>query len=381
MEIKKITIHQIHIPLKIAFATAQFNRIMANNIVVKVETSEHIFGYGESVPRTYVTGEDTNKVVSVIKADLAPHLIGRKIENIEEAETALSQLSDKAIWTQGYCPSSALCALDLAILDATGHFHKRSVTALLGGDFSAYSTYSICIPLVDGEALNNILTIVKRYSINHVKVKVGSTLKADIERLRTVRRQLGESAEIWIDANCQWGSQEAIERINIFNEFKISCVEQPVAANNFSGLAEVKRNVTPAIIADESACSYADVQKLIALDACDIFNIKISKCGGLYNSLRIYKLIRDAGKACALGYHIGETGILEAAGRTFALVTGDLKYLEGSVSSLILKENIVCENLEFDEYGRAPALPQAGLGVTINENVLHKYTVYREEIN
>jgi len=366
--------------MKIPFATAQINRVKANNIVVKLEASERILGYGECLPRPYVTGEDISSVMKVMKKYFTPFLIGQKIRDIREAKFVLSQLYGIAKEEKRCFSGSALCALDLAIFDAVGRAHDVPVAELLGGNLNICSGYSIGVPLINGETLNNILSYVKKYEINHVKVKVGSTLEADVERLKTVRQCLGEAVDVRIDANCQWSPREAIERINILEEFNISCVEQPVAADDIAGLAKVRENIKSAVIADESACSYENIQQLIAQDACDIIDIKLSKCGGLYNSLRILKLAEDSGKACMLGYHIGETGVLEAADRAFALIASDLKYLEGSLSSLLLAENIVHQDLAFDKYGQAPALTGAGLGVTVDEAVLNKYTIFREEI-
>ena len=108
-----------------------------------------------------------------------------------------------------------------------------------------------------------------------------------------------------------------------------------------------------------------------------MFNIRLSKCGGLLASLEIAELARQSGISYQLGCQVGETGILSAAGRHFASCVDDVKYLEGSYAKFLLAEDIVAEDISLGYGGFVRPLTGTGLGVTVNEKVLDKYVADR----
>jgi len=197
----------------------------------------------------------------------------------------------------------------------------------------------------------------------------------DLEMLEMARQALGWEIDLRVDANAAWSAAEAVERIREMARFRISSVEQPVAKDDFLGMKQVREGVEVPISADESLCTEADARRLIDLKACQIFNIRLSKCGGLGASARILKLAQEAGVRCQLGCHVGETSILSAAGRAFALCAGDLAYIEGSISPYLLTRDPVENPVLFEGGGLAYALPGPGLGVQPQDNVLCELAV------
>ena len=126
---------------------------------------------------------------------------------------------------------------------------------------------------------------------------------------------------------------------------------------------------------DESLCSLVDARRAIEFGLCDLFNIRISKCGGFLNSLKLAALARQAGLGYQLGCQVGETGILSAAGRHFASSVSDIRYVEGSYDQFLVRERLTVENLTFGRKGLAPAITRPGLGVTIDERALARVTI------
>jgi muconate cycloisomerase len=94
----------------------------------------------------------------------------------------------------------------------------------------------------------------------------------------------------------------------------------------------------------------------------------------------MFEIGQQRGIAAQLGCQVGETAILSAAGRQFAM-SRKLLYLEGSYSNYILKEDIVNEPVEFGPGGVALPLAGYGLGININEEVLQRLAVIHEQIN
>jgi muconate cycloisomerase len=162
--------------------------------------------------------------------------------------------------------------------------------------------------------------------------------------------------------------------------YGISAVEQPVAKENFRGLKRVSESVPIPVIADESVCFEQDAKNLASQEACQIFNLRLSKCGGILAAARIYEIGRKKGINAQLGCQVGETGILAAAGRHLA-TSLELLYHEGSYASYLLEEDIVNEPVSFGLGGLAQPLAGHGLGVTVNEDALQRLAVLHEKIS
>jgi muconate cycloisomerase len=214
--------------------------------------------------------------------------------------------------------------------------------------------------------------------MQHVKLKVGTS--RDLQILKRARERLGWERDLRVDANCAWDAPEAIRRIRKMAPYGISAVEQPVAKEDFLGLKQVSEEVDIPIIADESLCSEEDARRLIELKACRIFNLRLSKCGGLGAARRLRQMAEAHGIVCQLGCHVGETSILSAAGRAFALCSPHLAYVEGSLAPFLLTKDPATPPVVFSPGGVGEALPGPGLGVEVAEGVLQdlaraRYTV------
>jgi muconate cycloisomerase len=131
---------------------------------------------------------------------------------------------------------------------------------------------------------------------------------------------------------------------------------------------------------DESLCSQVDAERAVDRGTCDIFNIRLSKCGGFLPSLRLVQFARRHGLGCQLGCQIGESAVLSAAGRHFASSVRDLRYLEGSYDRHLVREPLGTRDLTFQWGGWARALPGPGLGVTVDGRALERVLVRKEAI-
>ena len=212
------------------------------------------------------------------------------------------------------------------------------------------------------------------YGFHQCKVKVGVAGADDAQRLRRIRFWLGRRMDIRLDANEAWRAVELPGRLAPLLRSRLSCIEQPLPHEELEVLGQLRPQLGVPVMLDESLTSLPDADRAVELAACDLFNIRLSKCGGL-NSLRIAARARAAGIGYQLGCHPGETGILSAAGRHWASVVPDIRYLEGSYDRHLLKELLTHEDITFSYGGRAPVLPGPGLGVTVNRDVLVRWTI------
>jgi L-alanine-DL-glutamate epimerase-like enolase superfamily enzyme len=127
------------------------------------------------------------------------------------------------------------------------------------------------------------------------------------------------------------------------------------------------------IIVDESLRTVEESAVLVEKHACDAFNIRVSKCGGLIKSVRIARIAEQAGLSCIVGAQVGESGILSAAGRHLAAHIGPPAFVEGSAGRLLLREDLTVENVLPGWKGWAQPYCHDGLGVHVKEPTLKKY--------
>jgi L-alanine-DL-glutamate epimerase-like enolase superfamily enzyme len=156
-------------------------------------------------------------------------------------------------------------------------------------------------------------------------------------------------------------------------------VEQPVARDDLDGLRRVTATIRERVIADESVGTPEEATRLASMGACDVFNIRVSKCGGLLRSARIARVARAAGLDCIVGAQVGESGILSAAGRHLAAAIG-ARNAEGSAGRLLLARELVAERVIPGRGGRAPVHGGPGLGVSVRERVLEEVAVLHRTV-
>lgn len=346
----------------------------SENLVVQVTTRDGLSGYGEGVPRVFVTGETMEGCLAFLREKLAPVVLHQEWSTPRELSADLEEIF---VLGAGKYPG-AFCAMETALLDAAGKTWGAPVAELIGPPAKDRVIYSAVIPLTSLDMLDPFLTLVDQYRMQYVKLKVGTS--RDLQILKRAREMLGWERDIRVDANSAWEPREAIQRIQKMAPYRISAVEQPVAKEDFLGLKQVSDGVEVPIIADESLCREEDAQRLIELKACRIFNLRLSKCGGLGAARRIRQMAEAGGIECQLGCHVGETSILSAAGRAFALCSPDLVYVEGSLAPFLLTKDPVDQPVVFQPGGVGEALPGPGLGVEVVDRVLKdlaraRYTV------
>jgi muconate cycloisomerase len=341
--------------------------------VVKVVTDSGVVGFGEGIARQYVTGEVMESSLRFLQEHLIPQLNGFHPSGPPDLIEALGELFTEENRAQA---PAACCALELAIFDAAGKAWSQSVAQMLGGGDQPL-IYSAVIPMMSHPSFHRLLHLIRDMEMSFVKIKVGN--ERDTEILSMAREILGHKVDIRVDANGAWSSEEAEKRIGAMMAYGISAVEQPVSKEDILGLKRVSEQVEIPIIADESLCLERDAKKLASLDACQVFNLRLSKCGGILAALRLYEIARKKAIASQLGCQVGETGILSAAGRQLA-ANRKFIYLEGSYSGYLLKEDIVNEPVVFGPGGVAQPLAGHGLGVSVNEETLQRLAIMRDKI-
>jgi L-Ala-D/L-Glu epimerase len=370
VEIASIETFKARLPFRLAFAHSMATRNCSENLIVQVRLTNGVYGYGESIPRDYVTGETFDTADFAVRALYAPALTGLRLTTVDSTLNALKQKFD--FFGLRETPKGASwCAIELAVLDALAGCFGAPLHRLFGMSNPARVRYGAVTPMCSMPSLRNILLFYRLFGFETVKIKVGGTLQEDIERVRLARRIMGDKVRLRIDANGAWSdAKEAIEAMEQFRPFNIISVEQPVAAQDIDALHEITKSIPEEVVADESLCTIEQARILAEHRICTAFNIRLSKNGGWLASQEIASIARAYGIALHMGAQVGESGILSAAGRAFACVEGPFDNCEGSNNLFLLKQDLVEENLNVGWQGYGRPLDRPGLGVTVHKGML-----------
>lgn len=371
LTIASVDVRELKIPFHFTFRHALASRAESHNVVVRVRDAEGREGWGESVPRTYVTGETPESVRAVVSDDLAPAFAGRAFAAFDEVTAALGEVLSGLPRDR----HAAFCGFELALLDLAGRVFDRSAGDVLGPVLQQEVRYSGVVSSGDVEGALKVVGGLKEFGFPAVKVKVGEDHAQDVEVLRGAREILGPDCGLRIDANCAWEAEQALRRIEALDDVGLQGVEQPLRGDDLEGLAWLTARSPVPVVVDESLASVADAERLIAGRCCHAFNIRISKNGGLIGAARLRDLGRAAGVRCQLGAQVGETALLSAAGRQFATRSADVLFLEGSYGTLLLEGDVGRTDVTVGAGGRAPALAGPGLGVDVDAAVMAQWEV------
>lgn len=388
MRIAELIAYHVQIPLKTKIRHASYTRRMTDSVVVRCRLSDGTEGWGEGLPREYVTGETIESAFELLRATPLTQQLGASLESPEAAIATCEkiELNRSQPDPRNCFGNSIRCALELSILDAVCRVSKvplSAITSLFGPatgirkkqdkvQYSAVITSSSPVK----QRIKSVL--IRLHGFHQTKVKVGVEGVDDEVSLQRIRGLVGPKMDLRIDANEAWTCENLQSKFELLEKFDITSIEQPVHHNEVGGLAKLRSNISAPIMLDESLCSVDDGQRAIESGTCDMFNIRISKCGGFLNSLKTAALAHQAGLGYQLGCQVGETGILSAVGRHFATSVGNIRFLEGSYDSFLVKERLTHENLTWGRRGLAPALSGPGLGVSIDEAALKRVTVAEE---
>jgi len=370
VRLERLEAWEIELPFRFTFGHALASRSSSHNLIVAAHVAGGAIGFGEGVPREYVTGETSGSALARVRDEYAPLLVDRDLDRTDVIASlrALRQELHRGRPE----PGASWCAVELALLDALGQATGRPVSDFFGGVARPVVRYSGVVPFSGAALLACVLLFFRLYGFREVKLKVGRRAEVDVAAVRMARRIMGSKVDLRVDANCAWDADETLRMAERLRPFRVRSYEQPVPADDLAGLKRLRLELAEAVVADESLRSVEDARRLAAEQACAGFNVRISKCGGPISALEIVRVAQDAGLHCQLGAQVGESGILTAAGRVVATsaMFPPFRCLEGSGNFFLLKRDLTRENLTVGLGGHGPALAGPGFGIHVRRERL-----------
>lgn len=294
----RITARILTLRTRHPFAIARGSASEWRTVLVTVTDADGAEGWGEAAPNRFY-GETAETVLAALErygtvlADADPW-------SLEAVELELSRA------LRGN--PSARSAVSAALHDLAGRRLGVPLYRLWGLDPARAPLSSFTIGIVEEEAeLRRRVAEAVHYPV--LKIKLGS---ARDEWILRVVRDVAPRQTLRVDANAAWTPKHAVRMCAVLEEYGVEFVEQPVAAHDLDGLRFVRERTRLPVVADESCLVAADVPRLAGL--VDGVNLKLAKCGGLREALRLIATARAHGMLVMAGCMIESSlGITAAA--------------------------------------------------------------------
>jgi L-alanine-DL-glutamate epimerase-like enolase superfamily enzyme len=328
LRLERLTARVLSVALVEPFviATGRVDTTRAVEIEVEVASgAERVVGLGEAACLPPVTREDQPDVMAAIER-LAGSLPSR--DAFERLGTELGPV--------------ARAGLETALADAASSLARLPLRTWLGGPAGPASletdvTVAIAPPAKMAELARGWVA----RGFRALKVKVGKDLDEDVRALEAIGRA-APGADLRVDANAGYTAREAIELARACERLglRVTCWEQPCAADDLDGMDEVSRALEAPVVADESVKSLADVETLVSRRYADGINLKLAKTGGLRECVEMGRRARAAGLRIMVGGMV-ETRLGMTAAAHVACAIGGVDFVDLDTAWLLADDPYV----------------------------------------
>lgn len=305
---------RVELPLERPFTIARGTTTVAENVIVEIEDDAGRVGIGGAAPSRHY-GETIATVEAILPA------LFEVVESYDDPEPVAAIEDELDQTVRGN--AAAKTAISIALHDLIGKRHDLAVHRLWGLHSEAVDTsFTLGIeePAIMAEQAED--AVETGYEI--LKIKLGTEYDRDI--IEHVR-EAAPAVTIRVDANEAWEPKQAVEMARFLAHHDIEFVEQPIPAENTTGMAYVGEHSPLPIAADESCVRLPDIPAIA--DHVDIANIKLMKCGGLVEARRMIHAARAHGLEVMLGC-MSESSASIAGGAQLAPML-DYADLDGSL--------------------------------------------------
>jgi L-alanine-DL-glutamate epimerase-like enolase superfamily enzyme len=355
-----VELYKLLVPLKEPFVISLGPVASVQNVVVIIRTQDGCTGYGECSPYLTINGESMDTCF-IVGQYFAKALKGANALDLLHA----TQVMDKII----YANSSIKSAFDMALHDIAAQHAGLPLYQFLGGEKSKELTTDMTVGLGTPEKMKSDAIRFKEAGFPAIKVKLGEGKEADVTRIRAIRDGIGPDVPLRIDANQGWPTAAAaIAVLKALEPYNIQHCEEPIPRHRFMELRTVSAATSIPIMADESCGDHHDAERLIQLNACSMFNIKLGKSGGFFKAMQIVE------RAAAADVHLQIGGFMESrlgmtAGAHLALTNDHIIHCDFDTPLLFTKDPVL-GGIVYKAGGAIEVPDIPGLGAVIDERYL-----------
>ncbi|MDA3851533.1 MAG: dipeptide epimerase [Spirochaetaceae bacterium] len=309
-------IFPVSMTMKNPYSVAYDRFEKAENLFVRIGVGP-LNGWGCAAPDFHVTGEKIEDLLQQGQ-NIFPDLIKK-----DPFRRALIMKRLKKEFPGSY---SLWAAVDMALWDLVGKKADLPLWKLLGGYRERIRT-SVTIGICDvRETMSQAKDLIAQ-GIGILKIKGGTDVHQDIERIKNLRETFPSSIRIRFDANQGYTVEEAFVFLRECKTLDIELFEQPTSKSRPEHLGVVTRKSETPIMADESLISLLDAFHLVKKGLIDLMNIKLMKVGGITEAIQVDAVARSAGVEVMVGC-MDESALGIAAGLHFALSRKNIRFAD-----------------------------------------------------
>ncbi|WP_423747512.1 mandelate racemase/muconate lactonizing enzyme family protein (plasmid) [Haladaptatus sp. SPP-AMP-3] len=348
-----------------------FGRTRATTLL-RIETGGGTVGWGEA----FAPGPIVAVTIDELFRD---RIVGMDPFDVESL--ADESYTDPYHFSGSVFVQSCVSAIDVALWDIIGKTVGRPVHRLLGGtECRTLTPYASTMYFTEAERpLERPIEEAVDEGFTAAKIKIGSGVEDDVERVRVARQTLGDDARLMVDMNGNYRPRQAVKTAKAIGEYDITWIEEPVPPENESGYREVKSRIDTPIAAGEAHYGRFAFKRLIDDRAVDIVQPNLGRCGGFSEA----RLIADMATTenVAVRPHIWNSGVGMAAAVQFAASVSSYPHTRNIPEPMMVEfdrsENpLRSEILEtpFDPSGGVLDVPQEpGLGISVDRDAVERY--------
>lgn len=338
----------------------------APHVYVRVTSDDGRVGWGEARPSHRWSYETLESVVASVRQYLAPALVGVSSWDLREIGARMDRQLAPGISTGNPVARSGI---DVALHDLLARAAGVPLSAFLGGPDTPSVALSWLISSSDPEDAARRAADAVSDGYGALKVKIGMGPRADLEVLRAVRAAAPE-AYLWADANQAYDVATTLALARAMGPLGVDCLEQPLPANDWTGLRRLCARADLPIAVDESVFAPGDLVQLVKLEALDLLVLKVSKMGGVSRALLAGRIAQEAGIGL-LGSGLTESALGFAAGVHLYAALGTVPYADLNGPQFLAADP--CVSPLPIETGRATAPPLPGVGVELDPEQLERF--------
>jgi D-galactarolactone cycloisomerase len=370
LTIERIEALACSVPLKHAVSQGLGQAVKRDTVVVKVTTAGGLTGYGESY-----NGRAPLAVAQTVNTTLRDLVTGM---DATQTVAIWDRFESRVLANHGTCAACvcSMSGIDMALWDIKGKALGLPLYRVLGGSADPVPAYAGGFALgyaepsaVAGEALASVAS-----GYRAVKLRLGDTVRSDIERTVAMRAAVGEDIALLADANCRYSVDDVRAVLPALTQARVGWLEEPFPPYQDRKWRAAAEIATVPLAAGENCYTRYDFQRLADAGCVSVVQPDLSRCGGITEALRIAALASAAGlPVCTHGCH---TGLNMAASVHFLASIDNARYFEGDGSTdNPLRTRACSASYELGPDGTVTPLQGPGLGVEVDEDFVRAHPV------
>lgn len=346
--------------------------------LVKITTNDGVVGWGESITQF----PEANPATASIIEGMSELIVG---SNPLENEVLWRKMKDRA-WWYGYgggIASYAVAAIDMALWDIKGKLLGVPVVDLLGGAVherlpavASSHAHHESIPAMAEEAQEWLSTGLQGMKVGFGKrgdARLGYEHDRDVEYVRAMREAIGEDKMLMIDCGIAvtWDVTTAVRRVQAFDEYNLTWIEEPLGAWDPEGYANLRSKTTSLIAYGEKEWTLEGFERVLDTGTVDVIGVDPGRAEGITGFKRVTDRVEARRRQA--NAHAWSSAIVSAASLAVSFSSPSCKLFEFKPLRNPMQHELVPDPIEHIDGWVYPPTQRPGLGIEVQEDVVDRY--------